>query len=417
MNSCISNGLECRDNLSDESPYAEFNREIITCEGTNGLVLPFPQPPQPSQQSSPKETTLHTRLLEDTSGFHEHRIQAIKSQGKLQSQDPTLRNAKLGYKVESLLNRMSNWTRIKKKSEADTPRSLAESYGKRGHVIGYGAFGTVRIACKLDAEDPTRTRLFAVKEFKQRSRDSLIEHKKRVISEYSISSSMYHPHVVTTLDLLQSTKGASCQVMEYCSGGDLYSFVLSVGQLEMVEANCFFKQLLQGVEYLHEMGVAHRDLKLENILLTQRGKVKIADFGNAECFRMAWETEVHMISGVCGSRPYIAPEEYVDKQFDGRAVDIWACGMIYMSMRTGYHIWQTSQKGRDKAFEQYVQDRKKETGYKPIEQLETIECRNVVYSALDPTPARRLTAQQILLSEWVRKIEVCDAGNEGLDVC
>lgn len=133
---------------------------------------------------------------------------------------------------------------------------------------------------------------------------------------------MHHPHVVTTLDLLQNAKSASCQIMEYCSGGDLYSFILAAGQLEMAEADCFFKQLMRGVEYLREMGVAHRDLKLENIPLTQRGTVKIADFGNAECFRMAWETEVHMISEVCGSRPYIAPEEYVDKQFDSRAVDI-----------------------------------------------------------------------------------------------
>lgn len=169
MNSCISNGLKYRDNLSDESPYVEFNREIITCECTNGLVLPFSQPSQPSQpsqQSLLKETTLHTRLLGDENGFHEHRIEAIKTQGKLGSPDPMLRNVKLGYKIESLLYRMSSWTGVKKKSEPGSPQSLTEKYGKCGHVIGYGAFGTVRIACKLNTEDSSRTQLFAVKEFK-----------------------------------------------------------------------------------------------------------------------------------------------------------------------------------------------------------------------------------------------------------
>jgi protein-serine/threonine kinase len=84
---------------------------------------------------------------------------------------------------------------------------------------------------------------------------------------------------------------------------------------------------MRGIEYMHEMGVAHRDLKLENLLPTTHGALKIADFGNGECFGLAWEKEVHMVAGICDSMPYIAPEECQDGEFDPRAVDIWATGV------------------------------------------------------------------------------------------
>jgi protein-serine/threonine kinase len=334
---------------------------------------------------------------------------------------------------------MSNWVDVmrnekeklaEQKNNANTSLSLVQKYGKCQEVVGRGAFGIVRVAHKTDAKDPRREQLFAVKEFKQRPGESDKKYQKRLTAEFCISSSMQHPNVINTLDLLKDEKGVYCEVMEYCSGGDLYTLVLSAGQLEVAEADCFFKQLMRGVEYMHEMGVAHRDLKPENLLLTTHGSIKITDFGNGECFRMAWEKEAHMTAGLCGSGPYIAPEEYVDKEFDPRAVDAWACGIIYMAMRTGRHLWRVAQKGEDEFFDRYLEDRKQESGYRPIEVLRRVgmpsvldfdhplirqqrQCRNVIYSILDPNPTRRLTAHQVLFSEWVKEIKVCRAGDEG----
>ncbi|KAK4932515.1 serine/threonine-protein kinase HAL4/sat4 [Elasticomyces elasticus] len=110
------------------------------------------------------------------------------------------------------------------------------------------------------------------------------------------------------------------------------------------------------------MGVAHRDLKPENLLLTTNGCLKITDFGNGECFRMAWETEAHMTAGLCGSAPYISPEEYEGGEFDPRAVDVWACGVIYMAMRTGRHLWRVAKKDEDEFYERYLEDRRDENG-------------------------------------------------------
>jgi protein-serine/threonine kinase len=160
--------------------------------------------------------------------------------------------------------------------------------------------------------------------------------------------------------------------MEFCAGGDLYTLVLAAGKLEVQEADCYFKQLMRGVEYMHEMGVAHRDLKPENLLLTTHGALKITDFGNGECFRMAWESDAHMVSGLCGSAPYIAPEEYIDREFDARAVDVWATGVIYMAMRTGRHLWRVAKKDEDEFYSRYLEGRRDEEGYGPIETLHRV---------------------------------------------
>ncbi|KAG2412692.1 serine/threonine-protein kinase hal4 [Aspergillus terreus] len=300
-----------------------------------------------------------------------------------------------------------------KKGGPNATASLVDKYGKCQEIVGRGAFGIVRISHKVDPKDSRVEQLYAVKEFRRRPQETTKKYQKRLTSEFCISSSLRHPNVIHTLDLLQDAKGDYCEVMEYCAGGDLYTLVLAAGKLEVAEADCFFKQLMRGVEYMHEMGVAHRDLKPENLLLTTHGALKITDFGNGECFRMAWEKEAHMTAGLCGSAPYIAPEEYVEREFDPRAVDIWATGVIYMAMRTGRHLWRVARKDEDEFYQRYLEGRKHEDGYAPIETLHRARCRNVIYSILDPNPSRRINASQVLKSEWVREIKLCKAGEEG----
>ncbi|MBE7181692.1 MAG: protein kinase [Terriglobus roseus] len=321
-------------------------------------------------------------------GLHEHQLKVAKRNQKLKDMVRGWFEKGKGNEDQPL-TLMADWI-AQKRTEEKAPsdlkggpsqsNSLVEKYGKCQEIVGHGAFGIVRVSHKVDAKDPKRELLFAVKEFRQRPGESAKKYQKRLTSEFCLSSSMEHPNVIHTLDLLQDDKGDYCEVMEYCAGGDLYTLILAAGSLEVLEADCYFKQLMRGVEYMHEMGVAHRDLKPENLLLTQHGALKITDFGNGECFRMAWERDAHMTAGLCGSGPYIAPEEYVEKEFDPRAVDIWACGIIYMAMRTGRHLWRVAQKDEDEFFTRYLEDRKEETGFRPIEVLRRVSpMTNIVY--------------------------------------
>lgn len=339
----------------------------------------------------------HKRFELHPDGTHAHLLKSAKRQEKLTGM---LRDMMMGGKKkddrhsgeEQHLSLMSTWIdQLKSEREKlaadqkggpNNTASLVQKYGKCQEVVGRGAFGVVRISHKAnDPRDSSRgEQLYAVKEFRRRPQESPKKYQKRLTSEFCISSSLRHPNVIHTLDLLQDAKGDYCEVMEFCAGGDLYTLVLAAGKLEVVEADCYFKQLMRGVEYLHEMGVAHRDLKPENLLLTTHGALKITDFGNGECFRMAWEKEAHMVVGLCGSAPYIAPEEYVDSEFDPRAVDVWATGVIYMAMRTGRHLWRVAMKDEDEFFERYLEGRRDEDGYGPIETLHRVRSPRAPFS-------------------------------------
>jgi protein-serine/threonine kinase len=415
---------------------------IRTSSSDNSTVVESKSKPS-LEKSKTVEEGQSRRFWMTPDGSHEHHLKVAKRKQKLQDMLTSLWGRKEKANEDGQpLTLMADWVHQKRTEEkASTDhkngpgqsQTLVQKYGKCQEIVGHGAFGIVRVAHKTDAGNPNREQLFAVKEFRQRPGESDRKYQKRLTSEFCLSSSMQHPNVIHTLDLLQDDKGDYCEVMEYCAGGDLYTLILSAGTLEVLEADCYFKQLMRGVEYMHEMGVAHRDLKPENLLLTQHGALKITDFGNGECFRMAWERDAHMTAGLCGSAPYIAPEEYVEKEFDPRAVDAWACGIIYMAMRTGRHLWRVAQKDEDEFFTRYLEDRREESGFRPIEVLRRVsldtthamtesmkaydrlqrQCRNVIYSILDPNPTRRLTARQVLQSEWVKEVKVCKAGDEG----
>ena len=347
-------------------------------------ATPAPTPttasPTPAKMAASREVSLRFVLSPDAQGGHEHHLKSSRRQEKLSD---LIKNF-LGRKPElqapdNDLSLVSSWVdNLRQEKEGLTPdkkvassATLAEKYGKCQEIVGRGAFGIVRISHKK-LDNGLGEKLFAVKEFRRRPEETEKKYSKRLTAEFCISSSLRHPNVIHTLDLVKDSKGDYCEVMEFCAGGDLYTLVLSAGKLEVQEADCFFKQMMRGVEYMHEMGVAHRDLKPENLLLTTHGGLKITDFGNGECFRMAWENDAHMVSGLCGSAPYIAPEEYTAKEFDARAVDVWACGVIYMAMRTGRHLWRLARKDEDEFYTRYLEGRRDEEGYAPIEALHRV---------------------------------------------
>ncbi|KAJ6136869.1 kinase-like domain-containing protein [Penicillium chrysogenum] len=236
---------------------------------------------------------------------------------------------------------------------------LSQKYGKIYDTIGRGSSGIILVSHKVQEWHPNIECLYAIKVFRRGTQTSETEtaYRRRVGAEFSISSSLRHQNVIRTFDLLPIGNDSLCECLEYCSGGDLHSLVVAKGQLEKAEADCFFKQLMHGANYIHEMGIAHRDLKPENLLVTSHGCLKISDFGDAECFRLAWENDIHMSRTRRGSRPYVSPEQYLEKEFDPRKVDIWAAAVTYVAMRTGKIPWNTATND-DESFRDYIEDRR-----------------------------------------------------------
>lgn len=173
---------------------------------------------------------------------------------------------------------------------------LTSKYGKLGKVLGSGAGGSVRLMKR--GEDGV---VFAVKEFRPRhSYETEREYVKKLTAEYCMGSSLHHGNVIETLDIVQE-KGKWYEVMEYAPY-DLFAIVMT-GKMSREEITCCFLQMLSGVTYLHSMGLAHRDLKLDNVVVSERGILKLIDFGSAHVFKYPFESGIVLASGKFKSIP------------------------------------------------------------------------------------------------------------------
>jgi len=155
------------------------------------------------------------------------------------------------------------------------------------------------------------------------------------------------------------------------------------------------------------MGVAHRDIKPENLLLDATGHVKITDFGVSDVFRMCWEKTTHLSKGLCGSEPYIAPEQFEQKEYDARLVDVWACAVVLYCMHFQELPWRVA-KLSDPSYGPYSQLYASNPGHTapPISNLVPRECRAIVRRMLDPDPKTRATTEEVLKDPWVVAIKV-----------
>lgn len=115
------------------------------------------------------------------------------------------------------------------------------------------------------------------------------------------------------------------------TGGELFDLINSKGLFKEDEARDLVKQMIDTLVYLHGKGIAHRDLKFENILLKDKNydKIKISDFGLSRIIK-----EGSFMQTICGTPEYIAPEVLKSKSTSGygKAVDLWSLGVILYTM-------------------------------------------------------------------------------------
>lgn len=152
--------------------------------------------------------------------------------------------------------------------------------GRRGKLVGKGSTATVKLMIQKGSSTDG---VFAVKEFRKKGQhETEDEYNKKVNSEYMIAKSLHHPNIVESVRLC-THGGRWNHVMEFCSQGEIYTLVQK-NYLTLEDNLCLFKQLLRGVAHLHSNGIAHRDIKLENLLMNNEGHLKITDFGVSEVF-------------------------------------------------------------------------------------------------------------------------------------
>ncbi|KAJ2546091.1 serine/threonine protein kinase, partial [Coemansia sp. RSA 1933] len=315
-------------------------------------------------------------------------------------------------------------------------KASLNQFGKQTKVIGEGTGGTVRLLQSNDVNMrpeslrsgppsshngdtadnnvyvPSQHKLFAVKEFrKKRADETPRSYMKKVTSEFCIGSSVHQENVIETLDLIFEGDRVY-EIMEFCPH-DLFAFVVK-GTLDLEETFCWFKQICRGVQYLHKIGIAHRDLKLENCLVTERGVVKIIDFGCATVYKTPFQKEPSKVVGFCGSDPYIAPEvvqSHRQVPYYAQVADIWSVGIIYMCMTLLKFPWRIADTEADRNYGSYIRDwpRGRDKLFAQLPKLR-LDGQNTIQGMMYPEVKGRLTMDQVMESEWMKEIDFCRTG-------
>jgi serine/threonine protein kinase len=190
--------------------------------------------------------------------------------------------------------------------------------------IGTGAFGIVVVAKHLRTDEVVAIKIVARSILREESILATFEQECR------IHASLCHENIVRLREILYCEDSIGI-VLDFCEGGDLLDLVQSGSYVSQKQMFNIFYQIVKGVQYLHHRGIAHLDLKPENIFLTQDRTVKIGDFGCCQ------ERPAHSSFNITRGTPaFSAPEMFIAPNKDNRPADVWSLGILLAAMSCGF---------------------------------------------------------------------------------
>lgn len=199
--------------------------------------------------------------------------------------------------------------------------------------LGRGAMGVV-----YKARDPQIDRLVAVKTVSmwRQEQEEEAEFRMRFLNEAQAAGRLHHAGIVSIFDVGENPENKDPYiVLEYVSGESLSRIMAREKKLPLPRALQLAEEVAEALDYAHAQGVVHRDIKPGNILVTEDGHAKIADFGIAK-LNLAHFT---LPGRVMGTPAYMAPEQLSGEGVDGRS-DLFSLGVILYAMVTGHSPFQ-----------------------------------------------------------------------------
>lgn len=191
-------------------------------------------------------------------------------------------------------------------------------------MIGKGSFGKVLLVRKKDTDKVYAMKVLNKKTIIERNE---VEHTK---SEKNILMKLSHPFLVG-LHYSFQTPEKLYFIMDYVNGGELFYHLQKDRKFSEERVRFYAAEISTGLEYLHNNGVIYRDLKPENLLLTNEGHIIMTDFGLS---KEGLNSSDDRTATFCGTPEYLAPEILEGKGY-GKAVDWWSFGTLVFEMLTG----------------------------------------------------------------------------------
>ncbi|KAG8215598.1 hypothetical protein J3R82DRAFT_7463 [Butyriboletus roseoflavus] len=220
---------------------------------------------------------------------------------------------------------------------------------------------------------------------KQASKDASKE--IRTIREAALSMLLHHPYICGMREMIIH-QHHYYMVFEYVSGGQMLDYIISHGRLRERVARKFARQIGSALDYCHRNNVVHRDLKIENILISETGNIKIIDFGLSNLYDPA-----ERLSTFCGSLYFAAPELLNAKVYTGPEVDVWSFGVVLYVLVCGKVPFDDQSMPALHA--------KIKRGFVEYPVWLSAECKHLLSRMLVTNPAARAPLIEVLEHPWM----------------
>ncbi|KAI5968494.1 RAD53 [Candida theae] len=278
---------------------------------------------------------------------------------------------------------------------------IHKDYVIKTETIGQGAFATVKKCIERSTGNQ-----YAVKIINRRKALSSTGGASALSGaerELSILRKLHHPNIVSLKGFYEDADNYYI-IMELVPGGDLMGFVEEFGPVGEEATRVITRQILEGINYVHQLGISHRDLKPDNILIMQDEPilVKITDFGLAK-----FSDNSTVMKTFCGTLAYLAPEVITGKYGSSQAsqansnysslVDIWSLGCLVYVLLTALVPFPGNSHQK-----MFARIKKGEYQKTPLDSNQiTKECQDFLRCCLQVDPERRMTAAEALKHEWL----------------
>nr|XP_036673055.1 mucin-5AC isoform X5 [Drosophila suzukii] len=280
--------------------------------------------------------------------------------------------------IDNIMSGIANTGNVKMNNHRKKLRQRFDIIKK----LGQGTYGKVQLG--INKETGQEVAIKTIKKCKIEAEADLV----RIRREVQIMSSVHHPNIIHIYEVFENRE-KMVLVMEFAAGGELYDYLSERKVLTEEEARRIFRQVATAVYYCHKHKICHRDLKLENILLDEKGNAKIADFGLSNVF-----DDQRLLGTFCGSPLYASPEIVEGTPYQGPEVDCWSLGVLLYTLVYGSMPFDGSN------FKRLVKQISQGDYYEP---KKPSRASTLIRDMLTVCPRKRASIEQICSHWWVNE--------------